>query len=65
MEVRALEVGHGLKALLLYGILLILNRDKCDKQCRCSCKAVLAQGGEGDVCHHLNTDVRLIADDGP
>jgi hypothetical protein len=26
MEVRALEVRHGLKALLPYGVLLILNR---------------------------------------
>jgi hypothetical protein len=25
MEVRALEVGHGLKTLLSYGVLLILN----------------------------------------
>jgi hypothetical protein len=30
MEVRALEVGHGLKALLPYGALLIPNREKHD-----------------------------------
>jgi hypothetical protein len=65
MEVRALEVKHGLKMLLPYGVLLILNREKHNRQCRCSCEAVLAQGGEGDVCHHLNTGVRLAADDGP
>jgi hypothetical protein len=28
MEVRALGVGHGLKALLPYGILLILNQER-------------------------------------
>jgi hypothetical protein len=30
VEVRALEVGHGLKALLPYGVLLIPNREKRD-----------------------------------
>jgi hypothetical protein len=63
--VRALEVGHGLKALLPYGVLLIPNQEKRDRQCRCSCEAVLAQGGEGDVCHHLNAGVGLTNDDGP
>jgi hypothetical protein len=65
MEVRALEVGHGFKALLPYGVLLILNREKRDRQCCCSCEAVLTQGGEGDVRHHLNAGVGLAADDGP
>jgi hypothetical protein len=31
MEVRALEVRHNLKALLPYGVLLILNREKRDR----------------------------------
>jgi hypothetical protein len=31
MEVRALEVGHNLKVLLLYGVLLIPNREKRDR----------------------------------
>jgi hypothetical protein len=31
MEVRALEVIHGRKALLPYGVLLIPNREKCDR----------------------------------
>jgi hypothetical protein len=31
-EVRALEVRHGLKALLPYGVLLIPNREKHDMQ---------------------------------
>jgi hypothetical protein len=65
MEVRALEVGHGLMALLPYEFLLILNQKKRDRQCCCSGEAVLAQGGEGDVCHHLGAGVRLAADDGP
>jgi hypothetical protein len=65
MEVRALEVGHGLKVLLPYGVLLIPNREKRDRQCCCSGKAVLAQGGDGDVWHHLNAGVGLTTDDGP
>jgi hypothetical protein len=65
MEVRALEVGHGLKALLPYGVLLISNWKKRDRQCCSSSEAVLAQGGESDVCHHVNAGVRLAADDGP
>jgi hypothetical protein len=65
MEVRALEVGHGLKTLLPYGVLLIPNREKCDRQCCSSGEAVLAQGGESHVCHQLNTGVRLTADDRP
>jgi hypothetical protein len=31
VDVRALEVGHGLKTLLPYGVLLILNREKRDR----------------------------------
>jgi hypothetical protein len=31
VEVRALEVGHGLKTLLPYGVLQILNREKRDR----------------------------------
>jgi hypothetical protein len=41
MEVRDLEVGHGLKALLPYGVFLILNWEKRDRQCCCSSEAVL------------------------
>jgi hypothetical protein len=33
MEVTALVVEHGLEALLPYGVLLILNREKCDRWC--------------------------------
>jgi hypothetical protein len=50
--------------LLPYGVLLILNWKKCDRQCCGSREVVLAQGGESDVCHQLNTGVELAADDG-
>jgi hypothetical protein len=43
VEVRALEVGHGLKMLLPYGVLLIPNREKHDRQCCRSGEVVLAQ----------------------
>jgi hypothetical protein len=65
MEVRALEVGHSLKMLLPYGVLLIPNQEKRDRQCCSNDKAVLAQGGESDVRHQLNAGVGLTADDGP
>jgi hypothetical protein len=65
MEVRALEVGHSLKALLPYGVLLILNHEKRDRQCCSSGEAVLAQGGESNVRHHLDAGVGLTTDDGP
>jgi hypothetical protein len=31
VKVRALKVGHGLKVLLPYGVLLILNQEKRDR----------------------------------
>jgi hypothetical protein len=54
-----------LKALLPYGVLQIQNQEKRDRQCYSSGMAVLAQGGESDVRHHLNAGVGLAADDGP
>jgi hypothetical protein len=42
MEVRALEIGHGLKALLPYGVLLILNQEKRNRQCGSSGEAIIA-----------------------
>jgi hypothetical protein len=65
VEVRALKIRHGLKALLPYGVLLIPNQEKCDRQCCSSGEAVLAQRGESDVHHHLNADVGLTANDKP
>jgi hypothetical protein len=64
VEVRALDVRHGHKTLLPYGVLLILNRGKRDRQSCSRSEAVLAQGGESHVCYHLNTGVGLAADDG-
>jgi hypothetical protein len=58
---RALEVGHGLKTLLPYGVLLILNQEKRDRQCCSSGEVVLAQRGESDVRHQLNAGVGLAA----
>jgi hypothetical protein len=43
VEVRALEVRHGGKTLLPYGVLLILDRKKRDRQCGGSGEVVLAQ----------------------
>jgi hypothetical protein len=63
--VKALEVGHGLKALLPSGVLLILKQEKRDRQCCYSGEAILTPGGEGNVRHHLNAGVGLVADDGP
>jgi hypothetical protein len=65
MEVRTLEVGHGIKVLLPYGVLLILSWKKRNKQCCCIGEVVLTQGGEGDMRHHLNVSVGLVANDGP
>jgi hypothetical protein len=56
MEVRALEVRHGLKALLPYGFFLIPNREKRDRQCCCSYETVLAQGG-GVMCAIISTSM--------
>jgi hypothetical protein len=64
VEVRTLKVRHGLKTLLPYGVLLISNLEKCDRQCCSSGEAVLAQGGEGHVRNQLNAGVRLAVDDG-
>jgi hypothetical protein len=65
VEVRALEVRHSLKMLPPYGVLLIPNREKHNRQCCSNGEAVLSQGGESDVRHQLNAGVRLAADDGP
>jgi hypothetical protein len=65
MKVRVIEVGHGLKMLLPYRVLLILNWEKRDRQCCSSDKAVLAQGSESHVRHQLNVGVGLAVDDGP
>jgi hypothetical protein len=65
MEVMALEVRHGRKTLLPYGVLLIPDLKKHDRQCSGNGEVVVAQSGESDVCHHLNAGVGLAAKDGP
>jgi hypothetical protein len=65
VEVRVLEVGHDRKTLLPYGVLLILDQKKRNRQCGGSGEAVLLQRGESDVRHHLNAGVELTTDDGP
>jgi hypothetical protein len=65
VEVRALDVGHSLKMLLPYEVLMILNQEKRDRQCCSSGEVVHAQGGESHVRHQLNAGVKLAADDGP
>jgi hypothetical protein len=65
VEVRALKVGHGRKTLLPYGVLVILDREKRDRQCSGSGEVVLTQGGESDMRHQLNAGVGLAVDDGP
>jgi hypothetical protein len=65
VEVRTLEVGHGLKTLLPYGGLLILNQEKRERQCCSSDEAVLTQEGESHVRHQHNDGVGLTADEGP
>jgi hypothetical protein len=65
MEVRALEVGHDLKMLLPYEVLLVPNREKHDRQYCSSGEVILTQGGECDVRHQLNAGVGLVADDRP
>jgi hypothetical protein len=46
VEVRALEVGHSLKALLPHGIFLILNQENLNGHHGSSGEAALTQGGE-------------------
>jgi hypothetical protein len=63
IEVQALDVGHGLKALLPHRIFLNLNREQRDQHRGGSGEATLTQSGEWDVCHLLDGGVRLTADD--
>jgi hypothetical protein len=56
---------HGSEGLLPHRILLILNREKRDRQCCSSGEVVLGQRGESPVCHQLNAGVGLAAANGP
>jgi hypothetical protein len=64
-DVRALEIRHGLKALLPHKGFLILNWEKRTWHHNGSGEVTLAQRGERDVGHLLDSSVGLAADDGP
>jgi hypothetical protein len=61
IEVRAVEVRHGLQVLLPHGIFLIPNGEKHDGHHGGSGEATLTQGGECDVCRLLDGGVGLAA----
>jgi hypothetical protein len=63
MEVRALRVGHVLKALPPLGLLLLMDQELRDRHRNGVIEVALTHGGEGDVCCLLNHLVQLDADD--
>jgi hypothetical protein len=65
MEVGALGVGHGHKALLPHRFLLIMNQEERDRHLDGDGEMALIQGGEGDECCLLDGVVELTVDDGP
>jgi hypothetical protein len=64
VEVRALRVGHGLKALLPHRILLVTYWKERDWHHGGVSEAALTQGGECDLCHLLDGLIQLDPDDG-
>jgi hypothetical protein len=64
VEVRALEVGHGLKMLLPQRILLVMNRKERDWHRGSVGEVALTQGGECDLCRLLDGLIQLDPDDG-
>jgi hypothetical protein len=64
VEVRALGVGHGLKTLLSYRILLVMDRKERDWHRGGVGEAAHTQGGECDLCHLLDGLIQLDPDDG-
>jgi hypothetical protein len=64
MEVRTLWIGHCLKTLLPHRILLLTNREECDRHHGGVVEAALTQRGENNVCYLLNSLVQLDADNG-
>jgi hypothetical protein len=62
--VWAPEVRHGLEALLPHEVLLITDRKGHDSHLSGSGKAVLTHGGESNVCHLLDSIIKLVAEDG-
>jgi hypothetical protein len=64
VEVRALRVGHSLKALLPHRILLVIDWKEHDWNRGGVSEAALTQGGECDLCHLLDGLIQLDPDDG-
>jgi hypothetical protein len=63
MEMRALGVGHGLKALLLHRILLVTDRKERDWHHGGVGEAAPTQGGECNLCRLLDGLIQLDPDD--
>jgi hypothetical protein len=63
-EVRALGVGHGLKALLPHRILLVIDQKERDWHRGGVGEAALTQGGECDLCRLLDGLIQLDPNDG-
>jgi hypothetical protein len=63
VEVRPLEAGHGLKALLPHMILLVTDRKEHDWHRGGVGKAALTQGGECDLCRLVDCLIQLNPDD--
>jgi hypothetical protein len=62
-ETWALEVAHGLEALLPLGILLVVDRNKRGRHVDGGGEAVLTQRSEDHVCHLLDGVVNLSTGD--
>jgi hypothetical protein len=62
VEVGPLGVGHGLKALLSHGILLVADRKERDWHRGGVGEAGLTQGGECDLCRLLDGLIQLDPD---
>jgi hypothetical protein len=63
VEVRALGVGHGLKALLPHRILLVTDQKERDWHRGGVGVAALTQGGECDLCRLLDSLIQLDPND--
>jgi hypothetical protein len=64
-KLMALEVRHGLKALLPHGIFMIPNREKHDQHYGGSSEVTLTQRGECDMGRLLDGGVGLVDNEGP
>jgi hypothetical protein len=64
MLVGALGVGHGHKALLPHGVLLIMNQEEHSRHLGGGGEVALTQGGEDDECRLLDGVVELTVDNG-